>query len=130
MVNFGDGGDGAFAAAARDALFDADGGWDSGDEIDIRAGHLLDELPGVDVHGIEEAALSLGEKEIEGQRAFARAAHPGDDHETIAGNVEGKVFEVVFARAVNGDLPVWAGKFVGVGTHGSFLASKVRRAKI
>jgi len=92
MINLGDGGDGALAAAATVALLDADGGRDAGDEVHVRAGELLNELAGVDVHRIEEAALALGEKEVEGERAFAGTADAGDDDELVARDGEREVF--------------------------------------
>jgi hypothetical protein len=103
MVNFGDGGDGAFAAAARDALFDADGRGNAGDQVHFGPGQLGDELAGVGVHGIQETALSLGKQEVEGQGAFARTADARDDHELVARDIQGDVLEIVFARAVDGN---------------------------
>ena len=91
VVNLRDGGDGAFAAAAAVALLDADGGRDAGDQIHVRPGHLIDELPGIDIHGVEEPALALGEQQVEGERTFPRTAHAGDDHELIARNGEREV---------------------------------------
>jgi hypothetical protein len=52
VIDFGYGRNRALAAAARIPLFDADRGRDSGDEIDVRPGKLLDELPGIGVHRI------------------------------------------------------------------------------
>ncbi len=54
MINLGGGGDGAFAAAARDALLDVDGGRQAVDGADVGPGHWLDELPGVGVERVEE----------------------------------------------------------------------------
>ena len=61
MINLGDGGDGAFSAAAAGALLDADGRRNAGDQIHIRPGELLDELPGINVHRIEKPPLAFGE---------------------------------------------------------------------
>lgn len=71
MMDLGHGGHGALAAAARIALLDADGGRNSSDQIHIRPGELLDELPGIGAHGIEKPALAFGEQQVEGERAFA-----------------------------------------------------------
>lgn len=103
VVYLCDGSDGAFAAAAAGTLFDADGGGQAGDEIDIGAGHLLDELAGVGVHGVEKAALTLGEEEVESEGAFARAADARDDNEFVARDGNGEIFEVVFARPDDAD---------------------------
>jgi hypothetical protein len=70
VVDLSDGGDGAFASSAGIALFDADGWREAGDEIDVGVRHLLHELTGVRVHGVEESALAFSEEEIEGQGAF------------------------------------------------------------
>ena len=74
LKNLRDGGDGAFSAAARDPLLDGDGRRNAGDGIDIGTFQLLDELPGVGVEAVEITALALGEKEVEGEGRFARAA--------------------------------------------------------
>src|SRR5687767_5180168 len=47
MVNLRHRRDGAFAATARIALLDADGRWNSRNEIDVRPGKLFHKLPGV-----------------------------------------------------------------------------------
>ena len=115
MIYLGDSRDGAFAAAARVALFDADRGRNARDEIDVRAGHLLGELPGVGVHRIEETPLTLGKQEIERERAFSRTAHAGDDDEFAARNRNRKVLQIVFARAVDANgLANWKRDFVRV----------------
>ena len=99
VPDFGDGGDGGFAAAAGDALFDGDGGGDAGDEVHFGFFHLLDKGAGVDGHGVEEAALAFSEDEVEGEGGFAGAAEAGDDDEFVAGDFDGDIFEVVLASA-------------------------------
>ena len=103
MIDLRDGGHRALAAAARGALLNADRGGQAGDEVHIGPRHLLHELPRVGVHGIEEAALPLGENQIKGQRALARAAHAGDDDKFPARQVERDVFQVVLPRAEDAD---------------------------
>ena len=66
VPEFGDGGDGGFAAALGDALFDGDGGWEALELVDFGFLQLLGELAGVGGHGVEETALSFGEKDVEG----------------------------------------------------------------
>ena len=64
---------------------------------------LSQELAGVARKRLDVAALPLGVEGIEGQRAFAGAAYPGEDDELIAGQVEVDVAEIVFACAPNDD---------------------------
>ncbi len=111
MINLGDRGDGAFAAAAAGALLDADRGRDASDEIHVGTGHLLDELPGIHVHRIQEASLSLGKQEVEGQRAFAGTAHTGEDDKLITRHAQRDVFEIMLAGAM--DRNRFAGRVVG-----------------
>ena len=73
------------------------------DQIDIRFFQLLDELPRIGRHAVEKTALAFGEKEIEGDGRFARAAQAGDDDHLVARNSERDVLEVMLARAVDGD---------------------------
>jgi hypothetical protein len=56
-------------------------------------------LPGVGGHGVEKAALALGEEDVEGEGGFPGAGEAGDDYELVAGDIEGDVFEVVVAGA-------------------------------
>ena len=54
-------------------------------------------------HRIEKATLPLSENNIERQGALARTAHPSDDHEFAARNLDGKILEIVLARAMHRD---------------------------
>ena len=103
MIDFGDGGDGRFAAAACDALLDGDRGWQALDQVHIRLFQLLNELPRIGRHAVEETALAFREKEVERDRRFAGAAQAGDDDQFVARDGERDVLEVVLARAVDGD---------------------------
>ena len=71
MVDFRNCSHGALATAATGALLDTDGGRNAGNEIDIRAGKLLDELAGIEAHGIQESPLSLSKEQIKREGAFA-----------------------------------------------------------
>ena len=84
MVDFGDGRDGRFAAAARDALFDGDGWRKAGHEIDIGLFQLLHKLPRIDRHAVEEPALAFGKEDIKRERALAGTAQARHDDELIA----------------------------------------------
>ena len=103
VIHLGDCGDGGFPSAARDALLDGDARRQAGDAIHVGLLKLLDELPRVRRHHIEEAPLPLGKKQIERERAFPRSAEAGDDHELIARDGEGDVLQVVLARSVDAD---------------------------
>ena len=102
MGDLGDGGDGGFAVAGGEALFDGDSGWDSGEAVDVGAGKLLDELAGVGGHRLHKAALAFGENDVEGEGRFSGSGNAGDDGDLLVGDGDGDVFEVVFASA--GDL--------------------------
>jgi len=103
MINFGDGGNGAFAAAATDALLNAHSGREAGDEIHFGARHLFDKLARVGAHGVEEATLAFSEDDVESERAFAGTADAGHDDELAARDLDGDIFEIVLARALNAD---------------------------
>jgi len=64
---------------------------------------LLDELPRVGVHRVEEPALPLREEQVKRQRTLAAAADPGDDDEFAARDFEREVLEIVLAGALDGD---------------------------
>jgi hypothetical protein len=81
-------------------LLDRHGRRETGDEINVRTLHLLDELPRIGRHAVEEAPLPLGEENVEGQGRFPRSAEPGEDDELFPRNRKGKVLEVVLAGAV------------------------------
>ena len=102
-MDFRDSGHGALSAAPRIALLDAHGWGQARDQIDIRLAHLLDVLPGVRAHRIQEPPLALREKKVKGQRALARAAHPRDDHKFIARHAQGYVLQIVLTRSKDAD---------------------------
>ena len=103
MVNLGDGRHGGFSAAASDALLDGHAGREAFDRIDIRLFHLIHELAGVGGHAVEEAALALGEEDVEGEGGFARAAEACDDDHAVARDIDIDIFEIVLAGAPHGD---------------------------
>src|SRR5437764_10779146 len=45
MIKLRHGGHRAFATSAAGALLNADGGWDAGDQVDVRAAQLFHKLP-------------------------------------------------------------------------------------
>src|ERR1017187_7803867 len=103
MVNLRDRCDGRFATPARHALLNCDTRRQSGDKIDIGFFELLDKLPGVRRHTVEESALPLREKNVEGQRRFSRSAQSSDNDHLVARNVDVDILEIVFARAMDPD---------------------------
>ena len=103
MVDFGHCGDSAFAATPAGSLLDADRWRNTSDQIHIGTRELLDELPGIDVHRIEETALAFSEKQIERERAFAGPAHTRDHHELAPRKAKREILEIMLARAMDGD---------------------------
>jgi hypothetical protein len=64
---------------------------------------LLDELPRVRRHAVEEPPLAFGKEDIEGEGRFAGAAEAGDDDHLVARDRERNVLEVVLAGAADFD---------------------------
>ncbi len=115
VINLRDGGHRALAAAARIALFDAHGWRNSGDETDVRPRHLFHKLPRVGIHRIEKSPLAFGKNQVKRERAFARTAHAGHNHKLSARNDDREIFQIVLARAMDGDgVGSGAGLWVGV----------------
>ena len=72
MVNLGKGCDSRLAASLSESLFDRHAWWYSFDVIHVRTFQLFDKLARVSRHAIQKAALTLGEKNIEGQARLSR----------------------------------------------------------
>ena len=83
MIDFGNGRHSAFAASSAVALFDANRGRNTGDQIHVRSRELFHELPRIQTHRIEKSSLAFRKEQIERQRALARPADPGDDNELV-----------------------------------------------
>ena len=79
MIDFGDGGDGAFSPAASDALLDGNARRKSGDEVNVWLLELLHKLSRVRRHDIQEPPLAFGKENVEGECAFARTGKACDD---------------------------------------------------
>ena len=75
VVDFGDRGDGAARVRIALSLVDGDRGLEAVDVVDVGPLHLIEELPGVDRQALDVLPLALGEQRVEGERAFAGAAH-------------------------------------------------------
>src|SRR5439155_24682439 len=119
-----DRGDGAFASATAGARLDADGWGNARDEINIRAGELLDELAGVSVHRVQKPPLAFGKEQVESEGALSGATHAGDNDEAVAGNGKGEVFQVMLPGAMNGNGLFWRGRDVSALRHHYSLPSR------
>ena len=94
---------GGFAAAPRDALLNGHAGGQPGDEIHLGLFELLNELPRIRRHAVQEPPLAFRKKQVKRERRFPRAAQPGDDHHLVVRNPQVEVLQVVLARPVNLD---------------------------
>jgi len=65
---------------------------------------LAEELASVGRERLDVAALPLGEEGVEGEAGFTGAGHAGDNDETVAGNIEVDLAEIVDARAAHTDV--------------------------
>ena len=99
LRDLGDGRDGGLARAARDALLDRDGRRNAGEPVDGGTGELFDELPRVGRHRFHEAALALGEDDVEREGGLAGAGDARDDVELPMRNREREILQIVLARA-------------------------------
>src|SRR6185503_6051079 len=80
------------------------------DLVDVRLLHHLEELPRIGRERLDVTALAFGVDRVEGERGFARARQAGEHDETVARNGDVDVFQIVLARAADGDLAGVAGK--------------------
>ena len=87
-------------------LLDRKGRRQALDRIDVRLLHLLEELPGIGRERFDVAPLALGVNRVEGERRLAGPRQSRDDHELVARQVHVDPFQVVDARAADGDLAV------------------------
>ena len=105
LVNLGDRGHGGLASAPRDPLLDCHAGRESLDGVDVGLLELLDELPRVRGHAVEEASLALRKEDVEGQRRLSASAESGDDRHAVAGDIDTDFLEIVLPGAADADLP-------------------------
>ena len=111
---------------ARRLLLDRQGRRQALDRVDVRLLHLLEELAGVGRERLDVAALSLGVDRVEGERRLAGSRQPRDDHELVARQVHVDPFQVVDARAADGDLAgTHAANESALGIRGSGLGMEV-----
>ena len=86
------------------SLLDGDGRREPLDGLHLGLVHLADELAGIGGQGLHVAALALGVDRVEGKRRLARAAHAGDDDETVPGDVDADVLEVVLRGTLDANV--------------------------
>ncbi len=103
VIDLGERGHRALAAAAAGALLDGHRRRDAVDGVDVGARRGLHELARIGVQRFEIAALAFVEDDVEGERGFARARHAGDDGERLARDRDVDVAQVMFARVVDDD---------------------------
>ena len=103
VVDLGDGADGRARIVAGRLLLDGDRGRQPLDQIDIGLLHQLQELARVCRERLDVAPLAFGIQGVERQRRLARSRQPGDHHQTVAGQIEIDVAQVVGARTAHDD---------------------------
>ena len=95
VVDLGDGADRRTGVLVGGLLLDGHHGAQARDLVHVGPLHRPHELPRIGRERLHVAALSLGIDRVEGQRRFARARKPGDDHQFAARDFEVHVAEVV-----------------------------------
>ena len=131
IVDLGDRGHRAPRVVAAGPLVDRDRRLQALDQIDVGPFELMEELPGVDREAFDILPLPFGIEGVEGQRALARAAGAGDDHQPVAGDVEIEVLQVVDPGAADADAVVGRGSGVwGFPVHGLHSQGNCARAKL
>jgi hypothetical protein len=103
VVDLGDGADGGARVFRRRLLLDRDRRRKAVDLVDIRFLHHLQELAGIGRQRLDVAALAFGIDGVEGQRGFSGAGQAGEHHESVAGNLDVDVLQIVLARTADGD---------------------------
>ncbi len=86
------------------SLLDGNGRREPLDGLHLGFVHLADELAGIGGQGFHVAALPLGVDRVESERRFARAAHAGDDDETVPGDVQADILEVVLGCTLDANV--------------------------
>ena len=92
MVNFRHRGDGRLLPALAQPLLNRHRGRNAGEEIDVGARHDLKKLARVGGKTIDVTPLPLGVDDVKRQRRLSRAAQAGNDHESIARNIQVDIF--------------------------------------
>ncbi len=103
VVELGHGADGGAGGAHRVGLVDGNGRRNPLDAVDLRLVHAVEKLPGVGREGLHVATLALGIDRVEGQRRFARTAHPGNHDQFPQRQAQFEILQVVLAGTLNQD---------------------------
>src|SRR6185312_5788307 len=103
VVDLGDGADGRARVLRGGLLLDRNGGREAVDLVDVRLLHHFEELARVGRQALDVAALAFRVDRVECERGFARAGQAGEHDQSVARNLHVDVFEIVLARAANGD---------------------------
>ena len=106
VVDLGDRAHRRAGIRAAGLLRDRDRRAQPGDQIDVRLGHLPEELAGETGKAFDVAPLPLGIERIEGQRALARAADAGEANQSISGQDKTYVPQIVLSGALNQDVGI------------------------
>ncbi len=106
VVGLGDGADGRARVAHRVARLQRHRRQDVAQLVDRRPLHLLQELPGVGRHRLDEPPLALGEDGVEGERRLAGPRGPGDHRHPAVRHPAVDALQVVGAGA--SDFDGWA----------------------
>ena len=88
------------------------------DEVDVGLLHLPQELPGVRRQRLHVAPLALGVDRVEGERGLPGAGQPREHDQSVTGEVERDVLEVVLTGAVDDE---------AIGTHGPSVVAPPTR---
>ena len=104
VVDLGDRADGRTRVAAGRFLRDRDRGAQAADVVDVRLGHLAEELAGEAGQALDVPPLPFGVERVERQRALARAADAGQADQLVARQDEIDVPQVVLAGAFDDDI--------------------------
>ncbi len=103
VVDLGLRGHRALRPAAARALLDRHRGRNAEDRVHVRLGRRLHELARVGVQRFEVAALSLGEKDVEGERGLSGPGNARDHREFPTRDLDVDPLQVVLARVAHGD---------------------------
>ncbi|OQB35084.1 MAG: hypothetical protein BWY09_02439 [Candidatus Hydrogenedentes bacterium ADurb.Bin179] len=105
IINFGDRADGGTGIAVRCLLLDGNGRTQSLDILHIGLVHLVQELARIGRQALHVTTLSLGINGIESKAGLTRTAQAGNDDQTVTGQFNGKILEIMFAGAAYNDTP-------------------------
>ena len=106
IVNLGDRAHRRAGIRAAGLLRNRDRRAKPGNQIDVRLGHLPEELAGETGKTLDVATLPLGIERIESQRTLARAADSGKANQSISGQDKTYVPQIVLSGALDQDVGI------------------------